>query len=86
MFPQFSEHSDAMAQVQIWTALELEGLGANLQHMAAFPTAEEAIRKEWNLPETYSLKANMNFGGIIGERPAKPEKLPLDETIKVYTS
>jgi uncharacterized protein len=86
MFPQFSEHSDAMAQIQIWTALELEGFGANLQHMAAFPTAEEAIRKEWNIPAEWSLKANMNFGGLAQDLPAKPEKLPIDETLKVYTS
>jgi len=87
LFPQFSEHSDAMAQVQIWTALELEGFGANLQHMGAgFPPAEEAIRKEWNIPAEWSLKANMNFGGLAQDRPARPDKLPIDETVKVFKS
>jgi len=86
MFPQWSEHADAMAQVQVWTALELEGFGANLQHMAAFPQVEEAIRKEWNISADWSLKANMNFGGMAQPHPDKPDKLPIDETLKVYTS
>jgi predicted oxidoreductase (fatty acid repression mutant protein) len=86
MFPQWSEHSDAMAQVQIWTALELEGFGANLQHMSIFSAAEDAIKKEWNVPADYSLKANMNFGGLAQDRPPKPDKLSFDETIKVFTS
>lgn len=84
MFPQWSEHSDAMAQVQIWTALELEGLGANLQHMAIFPQAEEAIKKEWNIPADWSLKANMNFGGLAQDFPARPDKMPVDETVTVH--
>jgi len=83
MFPQFSEHSDAMAQIQIWTALELEGFGANLQHMQAFSAVEAAIKKEWSLPESYTLKANMNFGGMAQDQPPKPDKLPFEETIKV---
>jgi hypothetical protein len=86
MFGQWSEHADAMAQVQIWTALELEGFGANLQHMASIPPVEEAIRKEWNIPAEWSLKANMNFGGMAQDHPARPDKLPFEETIKVYTS
>jgi predicted oxidoreductase (fatty acid repression mutant protein) len=86
MFPQWSEHADAMAQVQIWTALELEGFGANLQHMSIFPPVEEAIRKEWNVPAEWSLKANMNFGGLAQERPARPDKLPLEQTVLVYKS
>lgn len=85
-FPQFSEHSDAMAQVQIWTALELEGFGANLQHMGGFPAVQEAIQKEWNIPAEWSLKANMNFGGMAQDHPARPDKLPLEQTVKVYTS
>jgi len=86
MFPQWSEHSDAMAQVQIWTALELEGFGANLQHMAAIPPVEAAYRKEWNIPESWSLKANMNIGGMAQPHPAKPDKLPVSETVLVYKS
>jgi predicted oxidoreductase (fatty acid repression mutant protein) len=75
-----------MAQVQIWTALELEGLGANLQHMGLFPPVEEAIKKEFNIPTEWSLKANMNFGGMGQEHPARPDKLPVDDTVKVFSS
>lgn len=86
VFPQFSEHSDAIAQVQVWTALELEGFGANLQHLQAFPPVEEAIKKAWNIPAEYSLKANLNFGGLSAPFPTRPDKLPVEETVKVYTS
>ncbi|KAF2665276.1 Nitroreductase [Microthyrium microscopicum] len=86
MFPQWSEHADAMAQIQIWTALELEGLGANLQHMSAIPPVEEAIRKEWNISADWSLKANMNFGAPTGDHPARPDKIPVDQTVTVFKS
>jgi predicted oxidoreductase (fatty acid repression mutant protein) len=73
-----------MAQIQVWTALELEGFGANLQHVSAFPGAEAAIREEWHIPSDWSLKANLNFGGLAGEYPERPEKLPISETLRVY--
>ncbi|KAF2756430.1 Nitroreductase [Pseudovirgaria hyperparasitica] len=83
MFPQWSEHASAMAQVQLWTALELEGLGANLQHMNAFPPVAAAIRKQWDLPEAWILTAHLNFGTVNGEFPEHPKKLPFSETVKV---
>jgi len=86
MFGQWGEHSNAMAQVQIWTALELEGLGANLQHLNAIPPVEEAIRKEWNIPADWSLKAHLNFGGLAQEHPARPDKISVDETVTVHKS
>lgn len=33
-FPQWSTHASGMAQVHTWTALELAGYGANLQHVS----------------------------------------------------
>lgn len=71
---------------QIWTALELEGLGANLQHMNAIPPVEDAIKKEWNIPADWSLKAHLNFGGYAQEHPARPDKIAVDETVAVYKS
>ena len=81
ILPQFSEHSSGIAQILVWTALELEGLGANLQHMQAFPGAEDAIRKIAGVPEGYSLKANMNFGDKNGAHPAIKDKR--DDRLKV---
>lgn len=71
---------------QVWTALELEGLGANLQHMNAIPPVEDAIKKEWNIPADWSLKAHLNFGGYAQEHPARPDKTAVDETVTVYKS
>ncbi|KAH7374587.1 Nitroreductase-like protein [Plectosphaerella cucumerina] len=83
MFEQFADHASGMAQLLIWTALELEGFGANLQHMAAIPPVEAALKKFLQVPEDYSLKANMNFGEEAQPHPEVPTKLPLSETLVV---
>ncbi len=83
-FPQFSEHSNGMAQILLWTALELEGLGANLQHMGAFPNVGEALKKFCGVPEDYSLKAHLNYGDEAQEHPAAPpQKLPVSEVLNI---
>ncbi|KIM99156.1 hypothetical protein OIDMADRAFT_127501 [Oidiodendron maius Zn] len=83
MFDQFGEHQSGMAQILIWTALELEGFGANLQHMASIPPVEDAIRKFVGVSDDYSLKANMNFGELAQPHPEVPQKLPINETLTV---
>ncbi|KAI8669636.1 Nitroreductase domain-containing protein [Fusarium keratoplasticum] len=83
MFPQFADHASGMAQILVWTALELEGFGANLQHMGAIPPVEAALKKFLEVPEDYSLKANLNFGELAQPHPEVPEKLPLSETLKI---
>lgn len=72
-----------MAQILVWTALELEGFGANLQHMAAIPPVEAAIKKFAGVSDDYSLKANLNFGEPAQPHPEVPEKLPISETLTV---
>ena len=72
-----------MAQILIWTALELEGFGANLQHLASIPPAEAAIRKFAGVSDDYSLKANINFGEPVQQHPEVPAKLPINETLTV---
>ncbi|KKO98469.1 nitroreductase [Trichoderma harzianum] len=84
MFPQFADHSTGMAQILVWTALELEGLGANLQHMQAIPPVEAVIKSYLGVPADYTLKAHLNYGDLAQPHPeAVPEKLPLSETLKV---
>ncbi|KAL7916762.1 Nitroreductase-like protein [Trichoderma velutinum] len=84
MFPQFADHSTGMAQILVWTALELEGLGANLQHLQAIPPVEAVIKSYLGVPADYSLKAHLNYGDLAQPHPdAVPEKLPLSETLKV---
>ncbi|KAH8657876.1 Nitroreductase-like protein [Xylariales sp. PMI_506] len=80
MFPQFSDHANGMFQGFVWSALELEGLGANLQHMQALgPAVEGTIKKFVGVPETYNLKANMNFGDEAAPHPEIPAKIPIEE-------
>ncbi|KAL7969011.1 Nitroreductase [Trichoderma sp. SZMC 28014] len=84
MFGQFAEHTTGMAQILVWTALELEGLGANLQHMQAIPPVEAEIKKFLQVPADYSLKAHLNYGDEPGPHSTTvPEKLPLSETLKI---
>ena len=44
-----------MVQYAVWTTLAAAGIGANLQHYNPLPDA--AIAKEWNLPESWLLRA-----------------------------
>jgi len=59
-FPVFSEHSAGMAQFAVWTALAEAGVGASLQHY--MPLIDEAVAKEWNVPASWKLRAQMPFG------------------------
>ena len=60
-FPSWSEHTSAMHQYELWTALETEGFGCNLQHYNPLPDQKAAA--EWNIPLEWSLKAQLVFGG-----------------------
>lgn len=61
-FPVWSEHSSAMHQYVIWTALSAMGIGANLQHYA--PVVEQELAQAFNIPSHWQLIAQMPFGGI----------------------
>jgi len=80
-FPIWSEHSSGMIQYIVWTALELEGLGASLQHYA--PLIDEAVQDEWRVPKTWKLIAQMPFG-----QPTQPagdkEFQPLADRVKLH--
>ncbi|TKA63297.1 hypothetical protein B0A55_10379 [Friedmanniomyces simplex] len=60
-FPQWSEHTSAMHQYMLWTALEAEGFGCNLQHYNPLPDQKAAAK--WDIPLEWSLKAQLVFGG-----------------------
>ncbi|MGL4506391.1 MAG: nitroreductase family protein, partial [Aeromonas sobria] len=61
-FPVWSEHATGIAQFAVWTTLAQEKIGASLQHYN--PLIDEAVRKEWNLPASWLLRAQMPFGSI----------------------
>lgn len=80
-FALWSQHSSAMHQYVIWTALEAEGLGASLQHYS--PLIDEAVRKEWKVPQSWQGVAQMPFGKPTLP-PGEKEFDSLDERVKVY--
>jgi predicted oxidoreductase (fatty acid repression mutant protein) len=56
----------------VWTALEKEGFGANLQHYN--PLIDEKIASTFNVPLKWSLKAQLVFGKPVGQPMEKSFK------------
>lgn len=80
-FPVWSQHTSGMHQLVIWTALEAEGLGVNLQHYN--PLIDERVKAEWGLPESWELVAQMPFGRPIA--PAGEKQFnPIQDRVKVF--
>lgn len=80
-FPVWSEHTSAMHQYAIWTALASLDIGANLQHYN--PVIDQKVAEEWNIAEDWELNAQMVFGAI--EQPAGDKEFkPVDERMKVF--
>ncbi|KAF1816367.1 nitroreductase [Eremomyces bilateralis CBS 781.70] len=80
-FTQWSEHTNAMHQYVLWTALEQEGLGCNLQHYN--PIVDARAKQEWNIPTDWMMKAQLVFGGRAGEPGEKTFK-PLEERVFIH--
>jgi len=80
-FPIWAQQTDAMFQFGLWTALEADGLGANLQHYN--PIIDEKVSATWKVPATWKLNAQLVFGGRAGEVTPK-EYLATEERYKVY--
>ena len=68
-FPIWSEHSTAMAQLAVWTALAAENIGASLQHYN--PIVDEEVHAEWDVPASWKLRAQLVFGSVEGEAKEK---------------
>jgi predicted oxidoreductase (fatty acid repression mutant protein) len=80
-FPVWSSQSSGMHQFVIWTALEMEGFGASLQHYNELIEAE--VKKEWSIPSNWKLIAQMPFGKPVVEPDEKQFK-PLEQRIKIF--
>ncbi|MEF2965976.1 nitroreductase family protein [Paenibacillus sp. M1] len=80
-FPVWSEQASGMLQFVIWTALAAEGVGASLQHYN--PLIDEQVAKEWNVPASWKLIAQLPFGGIAAE-PGEKQFAPLESRLKVF--
>ena len=80
-FPVWSEHTSAMHQYAIWTALASLNIGASLQHYN--PIIDEDVDSTWNIDPEWNLVAQLVFGGI--EQPAgENEFAPVDSRLKVF--
>ncbi len=80
-FPVWSQQTSAMHQYVIWVALEAEGLGASLQHYN--PLIDSAVQKEWNIPDSWKLVAQMPFGKPLGE-PGEKDFSDIDARVKIF--
>ena len=65
----------------VWTALEFEGLGCNLQHYN--PLIDEKVRGAWGVESNWTLKAQMVFGGLAGKAKEKSFQ-PMEKKLFVY--
>ena len=80
-FPVWSEHTSAMHQYAIWTALASLNIGASLKHYN--PIIDEEVDSTWNIDPEWNLVAQLVFGGI--EQPAgEKEFAPVDSRLKVF--
>ncbi|WP_010631813.1 nitroreductase family protein [Sporolactobacillus vineae] len=79
-FPVWAEQTNGMTQFAVWTALADIGIGASLQHYN--PLIDDAVRKTFDIPENWVLRAEMPFGNIAA--PAGPKEFQLiSERVKV---
>ena len=65
-FSVWSEHSSAIAQFAVWTALSEQNIGASLQHYN--PIVDAEIAEIFDIPANWKLRAQLVFGSI--EAPA----------------
>ncbi|MDR1693862.1 MAG: nitroreductase family protein [Lactobacillaceae bacterium] len=80
-FPIWAEQASGMLQNLIWISLAEKDVGASLQHYN--PLINGMVKKEWNIPESWRLIAQMPFGSI--EAPAdKKDFIPIKERVKIY--
>lgn len=80
-FPVWAQQTNGMHQFVIWTALQMEGYGASLQHYTEL--IDNDVRKEWNIPENWKLIGQMPFGKPTA-KPDEKEYQPLEERIKIF--
>ena len=80
-FEPWAVQSVGMQEQLLWTALELEGLGANLQHYN--PLIDAKVAETWGLPASWKLNAQLVFGGRAGE-PGEKEFKPLEDRVKTF--
>lgn len=79
-FPVWSEHSTAIAQFAVWSALAEQNIGASLQHYN--PIIDEEVAQTFAIPEYWKLRAQLVFGSIEAEAG---EKTFMDDAARFKT-
>ena len=80
-FTVWAEQANGMLQHSVWMLLHTEGLAASLQHYN--PLIDASVKKEWNVPSTWRLRAQMPFGAA-DEVPGDRKFLDFSEVVKLY--
>ncbi|KAI8814332.1 nitroreductase family protein-like protein [Cladochytrium replicatum] len=80
-FPTWSQHTSAIHQYVLWTALESEGLGANLQHYN--PVVDDKVKEHWKIPAEWELTGQLVFGARVAE-PGPKQFKPLEGRVIVH--
>lgn len=80
-FPIWSLQSSGMLQMVVWTELETLGLGASLQHYNEL--IEDQVKREFNIPESWKINAQMPFGHPIAQPDPKQFNFQ-EEHVKLF--
>lgn len=82
-FESWREQTSGMHQLLVWTALEEEGLGANVQHYN--PLIDDEVKKTWSssIPAHWTLLSQMVVGTPVGDRPAQKDKKPVEDRYRI---
>ncbi|WP_225047217.1 nitroreductase family protein [Lacticaseibacillus kribbianus] len=79
-FATWAEQAQGSSQLNVWTGLANNGIGASLQHYN--PLIDDEVREAFNIPASWTLRAQMPFGSI--EAPAgDKDTLSKDDQFKV---
>ncbi|HHX37788.1 MAG TPA: nitroreductase family protein [Clostridiaceae bacterium] len=79
-FPLWANQAVGMLQISIWSALRELNIGASLQHYN--PVIDDAVKKMFDLPASWTLNAQMPFGGIESE-PEPKESENIRERVRI---
>jgi hypothetical protein len=70
-FSKWSLEQNGMLQSNVWVELRANGLGASLQHYNEL--IDEYLKKTYDLPKKWALRAQMPFGEITIQSDDKPK-------------
>ena len=80
-FPTWAQHTNAMHQYVVWTALASVGVGASLQHYN--PIIDDKVAEAWDVDKDWELVAQLVFGAIEQQAGDKTFE-PMEERLKVF--